>query len=1072
MKKLASIVFSSMLVMSMCMPGAALAQTNAEPMDSTSTVAINEVESSDANGGNDWVEIYNYGTTDVDISGWFVVDDGGTARLTAGETTALPSGTTLAPGEVMVLEENVNFTFGLGKQDEVTLYDANQNMIDSYSWTAHATGTYARVPDGSGAFVDQDPSKGVINIETVENTVAINEVDSQPDDWFELMNTGTQAVDVSGYEVRDNSDDHRIKIADGTTIGAGGYLLIDGNTTVMVYDDTTSTYSSDTFANAFGLGSGDSVRLYDASENILDTYSWTEHAAIGGDTSTAAYGRYPNGTGSWMTLKPTPGAANTYTCPVVINEVNASGQDWVELANPTDSEIDISGIVMKDSKDSHSYTIPDGTTIAAGGYYVMYNTEGLTDEGFKFGLGGSGDEVRLFQDGELIASVSWSVESKTTLGLYPDMTGTEYKDTSKATPGAANDFSTTTYDGIEWPGSADVTVFDTTQKFLADSSGLDFANGQLYLVDNGTGKFWVYDVAKDGSLTVADGFEEGKRVRFKKDANDSSAAGPDTEGITVDGNGMVYVASERDNSAKNVNYDTILMVDPTAAGPDLVAQKERDLTASLNEAVGSDVAANMGIESVEWISDDAAKNLYDTNTNAAFDPSNYTNRQDGVFLVALEENGHVYAYTLNNDGTATLISDINPGLGGAMALDYDTYENILWVMADNGYGNMGVQVKLNGTATPGLTNVKPPANLDTTANNEGFAIATVDYTVNSERPVYRFQDGVTTGALTIGTLTTDYEPATDTDWTRIGGKTRYDTNAQAVAGEFDTSDSVVIAYGGNFPDALAASGLAGTLGAPVLLTEKDSIPDSVVSEIEKLGAKNAYVVGGTGVISDNVVNELESMNLTVTRISGKTRYSTAVQIYENGKGNWGNTAIVVSGTSYADALSASPLAWAEKYPIFLAGEDGTLDSATAKAISEGGFDNVLLVGGTARISDSVKSQVGSANCTRLSGASRYETSAVAAKYSVENSTKLSYDNLFVATGQNFPDALGGGALAGKRGTVLILADEAARSGNHGEYCTTEIVAANKDEICTGTFLGGAGAISEEFAATVEAASKN
>ena len=64
-------------------------------------------------------------------------------------------------------------------------------------------------------------------------------------------------------------------------------------------------------------------------------------------------------------------------------------------------------------------------------------------------------------------------------------------------------------------------------------------NGQLYAIDNGTGKFWILDAAKDGNMTFAKGFENGKRIIFPKDENNSKAKGPDSEGITVDGNGYV-----------------------------------------------------------------------------------------------------------------------------------------------------------------------------------------------------------------------------------------------------------------------------------------------------------------------------------------------------------------------------------------------------------------------------------------------------------------------------------------------------------------------------------------------------
>ena len=272
-------------------------------------------------------------------------------------------------------------------------------------------------------------------------------------------------------------------------------------------------------------------------------------------------------------------------------------------------------------------------------------------------------------------------------------------------------------------------------------------------MDNGTATFWVMNVAKDGTLTFASGFEQGKRVCFRKDANNAKAKGPDAEGITVDGSGMVYLASERDNSAKGVNYNTILMVDPNEAGTRLVAQKEWDLTESLPQ-----VSANMGIEAVEWVANaDVAGKLIDQNTGSAFDAAKYPHAvAGGVFFVALEDNGHVYAYVLNKDETVVQIADIDAKLGGAMALDYDTYEKKLWVAADDGYGNRMAWITLNGSSTPEIVHVLPAAGVNTAANNEGFAIAGAEYTVNRQRPVYRFCDGVTSGALTIGSMNCNY----------------------------------------------------------------------------------------------------------------------------------------------------------------------------------------------------------------------------------------------------------------------------------------------------------------------------
>lgn len=742
-------------------------------------VLISEIASS----GPDWVEIENFGDEAVDISGWIMRDSD------ASHTCTIPDGTVLQPGEVLVLEENTDFDFGLGKKDSVNLYDKDQNAVDSYSWTKHADGTWQRI---DGQFEDLPATKGTVNqqsqtetetesasetetatdMETSDSsesqsasetdaasygqkptaqTLVINEINSSPDDWIELYNKGTETLDLSGCEIRDNSDDHRWKLSSGTTLEAGGFLLIDSSSEGLAYDKKTKTFESGSVFD-IGLGSGDSVRLYGADGAMLDSYTWTEHASYKGDAANASYGRYPDGTGSFGLMPETPGAANTQLPPsVVINEVNSSGTDWVELANTSDTEIDISGYEFRDNKDkkSHRYKIPEGTKIPANGFLVF--------DHFPIGLGNP-DCVRLFDPaGTLISKAEWGNEHVLpSLGLYPDVNGSEYRQTLDATPGTANVFPAET-ETVAWPCEPEdegTSVIDNDPFFLSDSSGLDFYNGQLYAVDNGTGRIWLMDVKKDGTMTPAAGFENGKRVQFRKDAGNADAAGPDAEGITAASNGYVYLAAERDNSNKGVNYNTILKADPSAPGPDITAAAEWNLTDLLPS-----VSANMGIEAVEWVPDsEIAGKFIDQNTGEPYDPAKYPNAEaGGVFFVALEDNGHVYAFSLAADGgQAVLLADIDAGLGGAMSLDYDTYDHVLWVGTDNGYGNKTARIAFNGTDTPDIVFVAPPSGVDTTANNEGMAIADETYTINGKRPVYRFQDGVSSGALTLGWISCDY----------------------------------------------------------------------------------------------------------------------------------------------------------------------------------------------------------------------------------------------------------------------------------------------------------------------------
>ncbi|MEE8807847.1 MAG: lamin tail domain-containing protein [Lactimicrobium sp.] len=601
------------------------------PAHASGAIVINEVQPNDPDKGPDWVEIANISNTAVDLSGWYLSDDKGEERHTCSETTPIKDGTILNPGEVLVLEENTDFSFGLGKKgDSAILFDKDGKQEDAYSWDTTANGTWQRQKDGT--FKDAPQTKGQPN-ETEQNTSAlkINEVDSNPDDWVELINTGSTPIELDGFQLKDNSDDHIWRFTNHTIIEPRKLLLINNQTQGESWDK--DGWKTDTFN--IGLGGGDSIRLFDAKGNLLDAYSWTEHAQINGKTAGASYGRLPDGTGNFALTKETPGEANQ-AAPA-------------ETAQPTNTP-----------------------------------------------------------------------EPKQT---------------------------------IAWPGPDTITTSSLT--FLEDSSGLDFYNGKLYAVDNGTGKFWVMDVAKDGTLTIEPGFENGKAVNFTT----PSKKGPDTEGITTAKDGYVYLASERDNSAKGTNYNVILKADPNGAENQNAIQ-QWDLTNLLPA-----VDANAGIEAVEWVDNSELKGkLFDQNTNAPYDPANYPNATaDGVFFTALEANGHVYAFVLNTNGIAKLIADLDSTIGGAMGLDYDTYEHKLWIAADNGYNNISATMVFNGTDKPDITLVSPAKGIDINANNEGFAIASADYTVNGVRPVYHFQDGIKEGSLTIGGLYCDYKPEPTTE---------------------------------------------------------------------------------------------------------------------------------------------------------------------------------------------------------------------------------------------------------------------------------------------------------------------
>ena len=89
---------------------------------------------------------------------------------------------------------------------------------------------------------------------------------------------------------------------------------------------------------------------------------------------------------------------------------------------------------------------------------------------------------------------------------------------------------------------------------------------------------------------------------------------------------------------------------------------------------------------------------------------------------------------------------------------------------------------------------------------------------------------------------------------------------------------VYVATGENFPDALGAASAAAVQGGPVLLVQKDAIPDVTKAELTRLSPDKIIVAGGTAVVSQATFNALKAYAPVVERAWGLNRYSTAVEV--------------------------------------------------------------------------------------------------------------------------------------------------------------------------------------------------
>src|SRR5690606_616973 len=93
--------------------------------------------------------------------------------------------------------------------------------------------------------------------------------------------------------------------------------------------------------------------------------------------------------------------------------------------------------------------------------------------------------------------------------------------------------------------------------------------------------------------------------------------------------------------------------------------------------------------------------------------------------------------------------------------------------------------------------------------------------------------------------------------TRLGGADRYQTALLISQYAYPSgAPAGFVATGSNFPDALAAAPVAGLTGGPLLLVPPTAAPPGVLAEITRLGADRIMVLGGTGVVSPAIEQQL------------------------------------------------------------------------------------------------------------------------------------------------------------------------------------------------------------------------
>lgn len=166
---------------------------------------------------------------------------------------------------------------------------------------------------------------------------------------------------------------------------------------------------------------------------------------------------------------------------------------------------------------------------------------------------------------------------------------------------------------------------------------------------------------------------------------------------------------------------------------------------------------------------------------------------------------------------------------------------------------------------------------------------------------------------------------------RLAGINRYETSLE-IAKYIDKNcydvDEIAVCNGYGEADALSISAVAGRDRIVIIMSDKNSILPSVESWLRGESLSNAYIVGGTGVVSDDVLNKINSItsnNIINNRLGGSDRYHTNAIILDRFYGKNLNTVYMAKGATLVDALAAGAVAALDNGPVMLVGNDYLTD---------------------------------------------------------------------------------------------------------------------------------------------------
>ena len=250
---------------------------------------------------------------------------------------------------------------------------------------------------------------------------------------------------------------------------------------------------------------------------------------------------------------------------------------------------------------------------------------------------------------------------------------------------------------------------------------------------------------------------------------------------------------------------------------------------------------------------------------------------------------------------------------------------------------------------------------------------------------------------------------------RIAGQDRVETALKISQKGWDSASTAILCEYSDYPDSIASTPFAVSLTAPILLTAGDSIDQRVVQELQRLKPQKVILLGGNACLKPAVEKELDDLSFQWERIGGTDRYATSVLL---AKRLVSDSLILANGDNFPDALSAASFAGIKQIPIVLTST--TLPDSDIQYYQKTAPKHLIVIGGEAVVPTNNLTKNNFTVETRLGGQDRYETNTKVVSF-----MKDAYESndLFLASGVTFPDAVAGTVLASKDKAPLLLTEK-------------------------------------------------